>query len=92
MMKAHYYCPAAQNVYSVSDVGFRGDGQVQYDADGAYYYNYYDNSSNICRGRMYKVEWQLLPDRSSFPTSCIISGSSTIDFQGQTKNIVIKWP
>lgn len=38
-----------------------------------------------------KITWDLWPSRSSFPSGCSRKGESTIDFAGQTKEVVINW-
>jgi hypothetical protein len=39
-----------------------------------------------------KIQWEIYPDASSFPTYCIQRGEATIDSNGQTKSIDISFP
>jgi hypothetical protein len=94
-IKAYYYCPAQypSTCGYVSGNIATPSGFGQTDAGGLYWYSLYgDNPQSICRGTMYRIEWEFTPNKSSYPTSCIISGSSIIDFQGQSKQVVIRWP
>ena len=94
-IKAYYYCPQyypATCGYMSSNIG-TPSGVGQTDAGGLYWYALYgDDPQNLCRGTMYRIEWELRPNKLSYPTSCIISGSSVIDIQGQSKQVVIRWP
>lgn len=95
LIKAYYYCPTQYPStcgYVFGNIATPG-GVGQTDGGGLYWYALYgDNPQSICRGTMYRIEWELTPNKSSYPSSCIISGSSNIDFQGQSKQVVIKWP
>ena len=94
-IKGYYYCPAqypATCGYVLGDIP-PPSGAGQTDGGGLYWYALYgDNPQAICRGTMYRIEWEFTPNKLNYPTSCVISGSSSIDFQGQSKLVVIRWP
>ncbi|WP_198411273.1 YfaP family protein [Marinimicrobium alkaliphilum] len=67
-------------------------GMGSTDSQGLYWYQLYGpRSGTVGNARYYKIEWEFTPEGSSFPTYCIISGVAEIDFEGQTKNVVIRW-
>lgn len=68
------------------------------DADGYYSTCLFGaEQSMLCKhgttlkNRIYKLEWEATPQKSSYPISCKLSGVANIDFQNQQKNVIIKW-
>ena len=89
-LKAYYYSGTSGNKGS----GFISlpVGMSQKDSSGEYWYTLYGPNAGTAGGyRYYRMEWEVRPDMSSYPTYCILSGAADIEFEGQTKNIVIKW-
>lgn len=90
-----YYYHTGTGVYSSSTVALPGSGTSgQTDSQGLYYYSLYDYDGPIYQGgqqKRYKVEWNFYPNRTSYASSCVKTGVSTIDFDGQTKNVVVSW-
>lgn len=85
-LTAYYYYKSTEK-YSSSNISAPYDiNGGQTDAQGHYYYGLYDDYESL-----YKIEWNFYPNRTSYPDNCILTGSSVIDTQGQTKEVVISW-
>jgi hypothetical protein len=90
-----FYYHTGTKLYHSNTIANPGSGTSgQTDGQGHFYYSLYNHVDPINQGgqnKLYKIEWNFYPNRTSYASSCVKRGSSTIDFEGQTKNIVINW-
>jgi hypothetical protein len=93
-LRFYYYCAHGTSLNSVA-AGIWTAGE---DAGGLYRQCLFGNeSAALCThgstlfNRIYRLEWEVTPELSSYPNICILSGATNIDFQDQIKNVVIDW-
>jgi hypothetical protein len=93
-LRFFYYCAQGTSLNSVA-AGIWTNGT---DGGGDYIVCLFGNeTAALCvhgstlYNRVYRLEWEVTPDDLSYPTSCILSGATNIDFQDQIKNVVIDW-
>jgi hypothetical protein len=90
-----YYYHTGTKKYHSSILAGPGSGTTgQNDSQGHYYYSLYNHVDPITQGgqnKLYKIEWNFYPNKSNNSSSCVRSGSATIDSEGQTKKVVITW-
>ncbi|MCF8256227.1 MAG: hypothetical protein K9J06_01650 [Flavobacteriales bacterium] len=93
-LRFYYHCAEGTSLNSVA-AGIWTTGE---DAGGLYRVCLFGNeTAALCvhgstlYNRVYRLEWEVTPDLTSYPNSCILSGATNIDFQDQIKNVVISY-
>ncbi|MCR9014778.1 hypothetical protein [Aquiflexum gelatinilyticum] len=90
-LKGYWYSPQTKQ-FKTTSIGIPS-GSGKSDSKGTYWESLYNNTPASADGsRLYKIEWEFYPNVSfTFPNSCWKKGSSSIDSDGQTKNVTVEW-